>query len=130
MPPSLSRSALDALGKRLARGEVADPDDLRRLFAYQRECADALGQALKAVADIVQHDPQRGVPIQVTHRVKTKETLLDKLRRGTSLSSMQDIVGIRVVGGFGLAIQDELVRRLVHQFAGARVDDRLSLSGL
>lgn len=124
MAPSLSRSAIDALGKRLARAEIASPVDLQQLFAHQRECVEALDQTLKAIAETVQLDPPRGVPIHVTHRVKTVETLIDKLRRGTALSRMQDLVGIRVVGDFGLSGQDELVARLGRRFSGARVDDR------
>ena len=124
MAASLSRSAIDALGKRLARAVVADPVDLQQLFAHQRECIEALEQTLNAIAETVQNDPPRGVPAHVTHRVKTVETLIDKLRRGTALSRMQDLVGIRVVGDFGLSGQDDLVDRLVHRFPGARVDDR------
>ncbi len=124
MGSSLSRSAIDALGKRLAHAAVADPGDLQQLFAHQRECIEALEQTLKVIAETVQNDPPRGVPVHVTHRVKTVETLVDKLRRGTALSRMQDLVGIRVVGDFGLSGQDELVGRLVLRFPEARVDDR------
>lgn len=124
MASSLSRSAIDALGKRLARAVVTDPVDLQQLFAHQRECIEALEQTLKGIAETVQNDPPRGVPVHVTHRVKTVETLIDKLRRGTALSRMQDLVGIRVVGDFGLGGQDELMGRLIHRFPGARVDDR------
>jgi ppGpp synthetase/RelA/SpoT-type nucleotidyltranferase len=124
MAPPLSRSAIDALGKRLARAVVADSVDLQQLFALQRESIEALEQTLKAIAETVQNDPPRGDPVHVTHRVKTVETLIDKLRRGTALSRMQDLVGLRVVGDFGLSGQDELVGRLVHRFPGARVDDR------
>lgn len=89
MASPLSRSAIDALGKRLARARVADPVDLQLLFAHQRECVEALEQTLKAIAETVQNDPPKGVPVHVTHRVKTVETLIDKLRRGTTLSRMQ-----------------------------------------
>lgn len=126
MRPSLSRSAIDALGKRLARAVVADPVDLQQLFGHQRECIEALEQTLEAIAETVQNDAPRCVPVHVTHRVKTVETLIDKLRRGTALSRMQDLVGIRVVGDFGLSGQDELVGRLVHRFPSARVYDRRS----
>src|ERR1051325_816189 len=110
MGSSLSRSASDKLGKRLVRTVVAD-QDLQQLFAYQRECIEALEQTLKVIAETVQNDPPRGVPVHVTHRVKTVETLIDKLRRGTALSRMQDVVGIRVVGDLGLSEQDELESR-------------------
>lgn len=124
MPPSLSRSAIDALGKRLARADPADPEDLQQLFAYQRECIEALEQALATIAKTVQENSPRSVAVHVTHRVKTVETLIDKLRRGTKLSRMQDVVGIRVVGGLHLGEQDELVAQLIRQFVGAKVDDR------
>lgn len=120
----LSRSAIDALGKRLARAVIADPKDLQQLSAYQRDCTETLEQTLRVIAESVQHAPPRDVPVYVTHRVKTVETLIDKLRRGTALSRMQDLVGIRVVGEFGLSGQDELVDRLYRRFPKAKVDDR------
>lgn len=67
-----------------------------------------------------------GEPLSATDRIKTAPTLIDKLRRGTRLSSMQDIVGFRVKGAMSLAQQDLVVAWLVVTFPGGRVVDRRS----
>jgi len=51
-------------------------------------------------------------------RLKTNATVIDKLRRGTKLSSMQDIAGARVVRRMSLTQQDGFVANLVRGFVG------------
>ena len=64
------------------------------------------------------------IGIVPTSRVKNTETLLDKLRRGggSGLKSVQDLAGMRIVGGFDRRGQDDLVKQIVALFDdGSRV---------
>lgn len=59
------------------------------------------------------------VGVSPTSRVKNTGTILEKLHRhgGSWLKSIQDIAGMRIVGSFDRAGQDELVDQLVATFA-------------
>ncbi|HMJ02383.1 MAG TPA: hypothetical protein VK506_05545 [Conexibacter sp.] len=77
---------------------------------------------------------QASLGITPTSRVKTTGTILEKLHRqgGSWLKNIQDIAGMRIVGTFDRAEQDELVARLAHLFDGDRrprvVDRRMTPS--
>ena len=61
-------------------------------------------------------------PLGVTHRLKTTDTLIQKLQRAkargssTNLARIQDIAGIRVSGRLTLAEQDQLASMVVERF--------------
>ena len=89
MPLPMTKSAMDRLGKRLVVGiQVSenDFDELAQLVvAYQL--------VLEAVKDNI-----IGLGYRPTTRVKTRSTLVDKLRRETArLSQVQDLAGARIV---------------------------------
>jgi ppGpp synthetase/RelA/SpoT-type nucleotidyltranferase len=63
--------------------------------------------------------------LRSTSRLKTRETLVEKLRRErTRLSSIDDIAGVRVVRKLTLSEQTRLAERVASAFPGARVKDR------
>lgn len=62
--------------------------------------------------------------VELTQRTKTIETLVAKIRGGSALSRIQDVVGARVVGEFLLSSQDRVVRNMVRMWGNARVEDR------
>ena len=103
MPLPVSRSALDALGRRLRQGEVTDADWLLLhavLDSYQR-ALDEVQATLAALG------------YASTSRVKSTGTLIDKLSRGTSFKSVQDVAGVRIVIDGGCSEQDEVVDAIV-----------------
>ena len=69
-------------------------------------------------------------PIDITYRAKTTTTTIDKLRRQPtlSLSSIQDLAGIRLVGALSLDQQDDLARMIAELFPAdpraPRIKDR------
>ena len=109
MPLPISRSALDRLGKRLC-AEVVSADDWSTfetvLDAYQATLDDA-----QSILEAAGFEP--------TTRVKSTGTLVEKLRRGTSFKSVQDVAGARVVLNGGRVDQDRAVARIVRAFAAA-----------
>jgi ppGpp synthetase/RelA/SpoT-type nucleotidyltranferase len=56
--------------------------------------------------------------LPATSRVKTFDTLMDKLRRGMRLGSVQDVAGVRVVVDGSRVDQDAVVERLTAEFTG------------
>jgi hypothetical protein len=121
--PSLpiSRSQLDKLGDRLRDNDPPDPTDLelldRVLTTYDR--------ALQAVSHQL-----RDLGFAPTARVKSADTLLDKLRRHTSsrLKTVQDLAGARIVISGTITDQDTARDTIVRAFTSSasvpRVDDR------
>jgi len=66
----------------------------------------------------------------VNSRVKTSATIVDKIRRGTRLSTMQDVMGFRVSAGprnltFTHRDQDTFADKLAHEFPARLVDRRV-----
>ena len=57
-------------------------------------------------------------PLHITHRPKTTQTIIEKLRRhgDMSLARMQDLAGIRIVGAFDTAGQDRLAEEIAALF--------------
>ena len=86
MPLPISRSAMDALGKRLRAGNVSEEDWelLERILAAHQFALDG----------VVEHLVELGY--EPTSRVKSTGTLIEKLARGTSFKSVQDIAGARM----------------------------------
>lgn len=126
-----SKSAIDALGKRLARAPEPTPADLELLAQYRdefRPIAANVEQVLGEELGLISMGSFNGVPVTVAQRpAKTFSTLIEKLRRpGSNLSSIQDIAGFRIVGSTAMTLskQNELRDVIVARFEGAKVDDR------
>lgn len=85
---------------------------------------EATGAILREKLNLTALGTFRGVALTASNRLKTTGPIIDKLRRKTRLSSMQDIVGYRIVGDLTLRQQDELVTELRKCFSDARVVDR------
>jgi ppGpp synthetase/RelA/SpoT-type nucleotidyltranferase len=101
------------------RAEQADIEELHALLSAYRP-------VLAAVVDAVTND----VGIVPASRIKNTGTILEKLRRngGHTLSSIQDLAGLRVVVDGGREEQDRVVDRIAPSFAEAarpaRIVDR------
>ena len=113
----MSRAQVNRLGDRL-RGEATPaPSDLdaleQLLLAHQ--------PALAAVAYQL-----RGIGLAPTTRLKTSGTLLDKLKRETTLplSTVRDLAGARIVQPMNLTEQDRLVERIAALWPDRRIIDR------
>lgn len=109
-------SQIDALGERLRKGQARDGDE--ELLQW---LLDGHSSAIEAGMAIIE---SMGIT-DITARVKTRSTLLEKLVRERSrLSRVQDIAGMRIVCGATLLEQDGLTAAVASQFPGARVVDR------
>lgn len=108
MPLPISRSAADRLGTRLRRNDVVADSDVDLLL----EIMQAYQRALDEVQARLRHlgrDP--------TSRTKTTQVLIEKLRReNSSLKSVQDIAGARIVEDCDRLQQDEIVADIVAAF--------------
>src|SRR5207245_8000380 len=87
----LTKSAMEALGKRLVKYSPPASDDIKLLQNLLLAYDEALAIAVDLVRDRLGHEP--------TSRIKTTSTILDKLRRhgGSILKGMQDLAGMRIV---------------------------------
>ena len=112
--PPFTRSGLDALGKRLKSDEVSESD--------WRQLESVLGYYQDALDEVTGRLSQQG--FQPASRIKSTDTLIDKLRRGTSFKSLQDIAGARVVIGDSRTQQDQAVDLIGGLFAEPRIVDR------
>jgi ppGpp synthetase/RelA/SpoT-type nucleotidyltranferase len=114
----LSKSQIDKLGDRLREPDPADYD-LRKLNEFvidQDPVRIVVESVVRELSDV--NDA-------VTSRLKTKTSILEKLRRQrTRLSEMQDIVGVRLVTLGNRGAQDNLVRRIAERWPKHRLYDR------
>jgi hypothetical protein len=110
---------VDRLGERLRRSDHIGEDDLRLLQLFRQEHADALRLVQETITGLL------GGGVAQTSRIKTIQTIHDKLRREpTKLSRVQDIAGVRIVKDMDRIEQDQIVRSLAGAFPGAKVKDR------
>lgn len=118
MTARLSTAQVDRLGERLRASHDLAEADLVGLQGFRAEHEEALIE--------VQARIERALPgIDQTARIKTIQTLHDKLRRQpTKLSRIQDIAGVRIVQDMDLNEQDAIVRALEAEFHPVRVTDR------
>ena len=87
----VSRSQVRRAGARLRRAGVPGEDDRRIYSDYRDTFAEPLREVTEAIQGLAD-----GAPVQ--SRLKRFETVVQKLRRGTSdLSRLEDIAGCRVV---------------------------------
>jgi ppGpp synthetase/RelA/SpoT-type nucleotidyltranferase len=115
LPPA-SREQINKLGKRLASGMPASDDDLHLLEELVACHSDALELARPRVSGLA---ADLGTPpLHITHRAKTTQTIIEKLRRehGMQLARVRDLAGIRIVGQIRLDEQDQLAAEIVRRF--------------
>lgn len=114
--PSLSRSQIDELGRRLRR---SDPtvEDLGLLEQVRSLYEEPLTEVIGVLVDL---------GLEPGSRPKTTGTIIDKLRRmpHLELSRMQDIVGARIVAEMTRPEQDRLVEQIKGRFDSPKVKDR------
>ncbi len=119
---TMTRSQIERLGVRLVASDPPSTEDLSALHELLLGYRNALEAAVARV--------RRDLGISPSSRVKTTGTILEKLERygGSWLKSIQDLAGMRLVGGFDRKGQDALVDQLVELFADGvrapRVVDR------
>jgi len=122
VPRPLSNSALERLGRRLVATDRPEQSDVEGLHVLLSAYSPVLASAVDAVA--------RDIGVVSASRIKNTGTILEKLRRngGHTLSSIQDLAGLRVVVDGGRAEQDRVVERLTATFLSAarapRIVDR------
>lgn len=79
---------MDQLGKRLAAAEAVSDEDFDMLLEVLTAYQAALDETQRRLRDLG-YSP--------TSRTKTTSVLIDKLRRGSTLKSVQDIAGTRLL---------------------------------
>jgi ppGpp synthetase/RelA/SpoT-type nucleotidyltranferase len=113
----LTVSAINRLSTRIRKSDVLSTGDLDLLQRLREEHFDLL--------DGVQADIQsRLSAVDQTSRLKTVQTIVDKVRRGTSLSRMQDIAGVRIVQQMNRVQQDYLVSQVAEAVGECKIVDR------
>ena len=119
---ALTKSQINKLGDDLRHLDAGAPIPERLLIRLQdfRGLYDApLVEAQTRIKD--------RLGLDTTSRLKTVNTIVEKLRREkTRLAEMQDVAGLRIVLGGGLAEQDSVVASLSGEFPGAKAIDRRS----
>lgn len=113
----LSRKVRMDLTERLRRSAARDPADVTLLGQLLVDYNGALAEVA---------DGLRSIGLQPTTRIKTTDTIVEKLKRQTSLTlvNMRDLAGARVVRAMTLDEQDEVVRRIRERWPDAAVIDR------
>lgn len=116
VPLPASREQIKRLGNRLASGDPVPDDDLRlleELVACHMTALELARPLLDGLAEAA-----GAPPLHITHRAKTTQTIIEKLRRehGMSLARMRDLAGIRIVGAITFAQQDALAAEIARRF--------------
>lgn len=111
-----SREQIRRLGERLASAEGPSDDDLHlleELVACHMRALELARPRLDGLDEIV-----HPAPLHITHRPKTTQTIIEKLRRerGMSLARVQDLAGIRVVAAVTFEDQDRLAAEIARRF--------------
>jgi hypothetical protein len=123
-----SREQINRLGRRLAADDPISDDDLHALEELTA-CHMAALELARPRLDGLAERAGDG-PFHITHRAKTTQTIIEKLRResGMNLARVQDLAGIRVVGSMSLEVQDQVASVIVGLFPPdpreARIVDR------
>jgi ppGpp synthetase/RelA/SpoT-type nucleotidyltranferase len=121
----LSKNAVKMLGKRLAASPEPSEEDLDQLEELTQCHSDILTIARQRLTDL-SASAEFG-PMGITHRAKTTQTIIQKLRRqpNMDLARMQDLTGIRLVGPLSLERQDALVEEIVRRFPAESREPRI-----
>src|SRR5664280_1003988 len=117
-----SRAQMDKLGRRLV---VSDPSQADvDLYGDVIEYFDSLQGHVRYRLDAIGWGGVLGrdVAVTVTGRAKTRDTLLDKLRRTPQIGMghVQDIAGVRIVADITLVEQDKIAESIRAEFPGSR----------
>jgi ppGpp synthetase/RelA/SpoT-type nucleotidyltranferase len=109
VPLPVSKNQLNKLGERLAASDPPRSEDMILLNEVIRSYQDVLLSVERELSTL---------GLAATSRVKTKDVLIDKLRReeGMALARVQDLAGARIVTDGNLRVQDDIVRRLKEHF--------------
>jgi len=116
--PRLSVSAINRLGLRIRHNELT-LDDLAMLQRLRQE-------HFALLADVQSEIQDRLPGVVQTSRLKTVQTIVDKLRREPhmALSRMQDIAGVRIVEEMNRAEQTVLASDVLAAVGGGKLVDR------
>jgi hypothetical protein len=114
----MSPRKINQLGERLAASPAISPADdrlLEEIVACHLETLESARPRLDGLGETVGTGP-----LHISHRPKTTGTIIDKLRRQSSmpLATMQDLAGIRIVGAFSFGDQDQLAAEIARRFPG------------
>lgn len=117
MSGRFSKSEIDRLGERIRASDELARADLEALQAWRGEREAALIHVERTLTALGFH---------TTSRLKTHNTIVEKLRRERSLdlSRVQDIAGCRIVVRGGRSEQDQTVEQITGYFPASRVIDR------
>ena len=114
----MTKSQINKLGEKLRKAFELDAETLWRLQQVRASYDEPMLGAQTLL---------RELGFEATSRLKTTNTIIEKLRRErTRLSEMQDIGGLRIVSEVDLTKQDEIVKTIVDVFPITRVIDRRS----
>jgi putative GTP pyrophosphokinase len=114
----VSATQVDKLGERLRAGPVT-ADDLRLLDDYRRSFAPAISEVVRVLRQDFQLEP-------TAREAKSSRAILAKLGRSTTtLSTMQDIAGCRVLLA-SRASQQGHAEALLQRFPQAKLIDRIA----
>ena len=112
----MTKSQINKLGEKLRTAFELDAEMLSRLQQFRASYDEPMSRAQTLL---------RQVGLEATSRLKTINTIIEKLRREkTRLAEMQDIGGLRIVSEVDLTKQDAIVSSIVDAFPAARVIDR------
>ena len=112
----MTKSQINKLGEKLRKAVELDTETLLRLQQVRASYDEPMLRAQTLL---------RELGFEATSRLKTTNTIIEKLRRErTRLAEMQDIGGLRIVSEVDLTKQDEIVKRIVDVFPITRVIDR------
>ena len=108
---------VNQLGRRLRQSIEPTGDDLSQLRGVLEECASTLEIVASQLRDI---------GLSPTTRLKNTGTIIEKLKRETSLklSKIHDLAGARIVRDMTLDEQDGVVSMITEIWPGAKVKDR------
>lgn len=123
MNQPLSRKQIGKLGQELAVRIITPDSGWWPIYeTYLNRCEELREQIQKRVEECL-----KDRLVSISGRTKTRDTLRDKLIKNPTikLGSIDDVIGIRVVGDFTLSQQDEISRLLEAEFAPIhKVKDR------
>jgi ppGpp synthetase/RelA/SpoT-type nucleotidyltranferase len=112
----MTKSQINKLGEKLRKAFELDAESLLRLQQVRASYDGPMSAAQTLL---------RELGFEATSRLKTTNTIIEKLRRErTRLAEMQDIGGLRIVCEADLTKQDEIVKRIVEVFPITKVLDR------
>jgi ppGpp synthetase/RelA/SpoT-type nucleotidyltranferase len=120
--PEPSKNRLNRIGEKLRDGIPLDPAEAADFDWFRESRGEALSDALAPLLVVLS---RANVVGSLTSRVKTRDTLIQKLQRETTkLAQVQDVAGARYVVEGGHLAQDLVVAELKRGFDVIRDYDR------